>query len=109
MKSVFHSGPLMIALAASSLFAPDEEATLGGFICARPPTPRCATSLNATASSAELAACRGELESFAAATAAYRDCLGEQMGDAMRHANEVLDHFRCVLTPKACAKPRRDR
>jgi hypothetical protein len=98
----------MIALVVASLFAPDEDATLGGFICARPPTPRCATSLGATASPADLAACRGELETFAAATMAYRDCLGGQMGDAMRHANEVLDHFRCVLTPKACATPKRE-
>ncbi len=96
----------MIAVAVSSLIAPDEDATLGGFMCARPPTPACATSLDAKASSAALAACRGEVESFVAATAAYRDCLGGQMGDAMRHANDVVDHFRCVLTPKVCAKPK---
>jgi hypothetical protein len=104
MTTILASGALLFALTFSSAFAPDEEASLGGFICARPPTPACASALNAKASSAELAACRGELESFAAATAAYRDCLGGQMGDAMRHANEVLSHFRCVLAPKACSK-----
>ncbi len=106
MTAIFHSGALVTALAVSSLIAPGEDATLGGFMCARPPTPTCATSLTAKAPGAELAACRGEVESFVAATAAYRDCLGGQMGDAMRHANQVVDHFRCVLAPKACAKPK---
>jgi hypothetical protein len=95
---------LATALALASIFAPDEDATLGGFICARPPTPACATTLNAQASSADLAACRSQLESYAAAMTAYRDCLGAQMGDAMRHANAVLDHFRCVVTPKSCPR-----
>jgi len=73
-----------------------DDASLGGFICARPFVPACA-DLSATYQNAQnVSACQRDLDRYAAASAAYRDCLERQIASAMRQANDVLDRFRCL-------------
>lgn len=82
-------------------FAGDGAASLGGFICARPFVPTCADQ-PATYQTAEAAAvCQGDLDRYAAATAAYRDCLEREIAVAVRQANDILDRFHC-LTRRDC-------
>jgi hypothetical protein len=90
-----------LVLSVGCVFAPvaasadDAEATLGGFICARPIAPSCVGRTETYQSNPRVEACKGEIDQFAAATAIYRDCLERQIALAVRSANDVIDRFRC--------------
>ena len=73
-----------------------DDASLGGFICARPFVPHCADQLATYQNAQNVSACQRELDQYAVATTAYRDCLERQIASAMRQANDVLDRFRCL-------------
>jgi len=81
-------------------FSGDES--LGGFICARPFPPACADQPDTYREKENAAACQVELDRFALATAAYRDCLERQIGIAVRHTNDVLDRFHCLSQHLSC-------
>jgi cell division septation protein DedD len=57
----------------------------------------------------KVSACQRELDAYAAAIAAYRDCLERQISSAVRQTNDVLDRFRCLsqrdCPPSAGAAP----
>jgi hypothetical protein len=95
-----------LAVAPAATRADDGEATLGGFLCARPIPPACAND-EAFLSPRAIAQCQRDVEHFIAATADYRDCLQRQIAAAMRRANDVIDRFRCrsqLIKPCAAAK-----
>jgi hypothetical protein len=87
---------LAFALALDAAYASDGGATLGGFICARPFAPSCVDQVATYQKAESVSACQSDLDRFAAATAAYRDCLERQIAGAVRQANGVLDRFRCL-------------
>jgi hypothetical protein len=87
---------LASALATGAAFAGDGGVSLGGFICARPFAPVCADQPDTYRKTEDISACQRDLDRFAAATAAYRDCLERQIAVAVRQANDVLDRFRCL-------------
>jgi hypothetical protein len=87
---------LAFALALDAAFADDGAASLGGFICARPFAPACADQPATYQKPEDVSACQRELDRYALATAAYRDCLERQIATAVRQANDVLDRFRCL-------------
>jgi hypothetical protein len=96
------------ALAFDSAFAGDDGVSLGGFICARPFAPACADQPATYQKAEDVSACQRELDRYAVATAAYRDCLERQIAGAVRQANDILDRFRC-LSQRDCppvAKPK---
>ncbi len=78
------------------------EESLGGFICARPFPPPCVDRPDTYRKAENVAACQVELDRFAAATAAYRDCMERQISNEVRHANDVLDHFHCLAQHLSC-------
>ncbi len=82
--------------ALGAAFAGDDDAVLGGFICARPFVPACADQPATYQKADELAACQRDLDRYAVATAAYRDCLERQIAFAVRQANDILDRFHCL-------------
>lgn len=97
---------IALALAHDGMSAADADLSLGGFICVRPLSPTCADEPETLTTTQALSACQSELDRFALATTAYRDCMERQIGSAMRHANEVIDRFRCLSQPhNACASP----
>jgi hypothetical protein len=106
------SRALVIALAI--MLAPETAiagggALLGGFICGIPFVPDCADQPSTYQKPEDLAACQRDLDRYAAMTAAYRDCLERQIAIAVRHANDVLDHFHCQSRhdcPADNAKPK---
>jgi hypothetical protein len=90
---------LMLTLVAA--IAGDGPPTLGGFICAKPFVPTCEDERDTYRTAEDMAACQRDLNRYAIATAAYRDCLERQIAGAFREANDVLDRFRC-LSRGAC-------
>jgi hypothetical protein len=82
-------------------------ALLSGFICAVPFVPDCADHPATYQKPEDMAACRRDLDRYAAMTAAYRDCLERQIAGALRETNDVLDRFHC-LSRRDCraAKPK---
>jgi hypothetical protein len=101
MSAVLRALALSLALFSASGAARAEDVSLGGFICARPLSPACADQPETLRAAGAVSACKREVESYAAATGAYRDCLERQITLALRHANEVLDRFRCASQPGA--------
>jgi hypothetical protein len=98
MAAPFHALALSLALmlALGTAFADDGAITLGGFICPRPFVPSCADR-PATYQKAEgVAACQRDLDRYALAASAYRDCLERQIAVALRQTNDILDRFRCL-------------
>ena len=91
-----------LVLAAADARADGVDASLGGFLCARPFAPDCAIQPATYRSPLSVAGCQIDVEHFLDASIAYRDCLERQIASAMRNANEVLDRFRCQSQP---AKP----
>ena len=98
---------LAFMLAHEAAFAGDDDASLGGFICARPFVPACADQPATYQKAEDVSACQRELDQYAVATAVYRDCLERQIAGAVRQANDVLDRFHC-LSRRDCpaAKPK---
>ena len=93
-----------LALPGVGARADGPEASLGGFLCARPFAPDCAAQPTTYRSPLSIASCQIDVEHFIAASIAYRDCLQRQIAGAMRNANDVLDRFRCESQPaKPCA------
>jgi hypothetical protein len=86
---------LAVMLALESALA-DDAASLGGFICARPFVPACADQPATYQKAEDVAACQRELDRYAVATAAYRDCLERQIAVTVRQANDMLDRFHCL-------------
>lgn len=85
-----------IVLALDAAFAADDGVWWGELSCARPFAPACVNAPATYQNSEAVAACQHDLDRFALATAAYRDCLERQIAGAVRQANDVLDHFRCL-------------
>ena len=84
------------AFALAPARASDDGVTLGGFICVRPFAPACADIAGTYRTKEKVAACQNEIEQFAVAAVAYRDCLERQIGSALRQTNDVIDRFRCL-------------
>jgi hypothetical protein len=78
------------------------DQALAGFMCARPFAPPCVDLPDTYRNKESVAACQAELDRFAAATVAYRDCLERQISRDVRHANDVLDHFHCLAQRPSC-------
>lgn len=87
---------LAFAFALDAAHAGDVGVMLRGFICAPPFAPGCVDDPTIFQKAERVSACQSDLDRFAAATAAYRDCLERQIAGAVRQANDVLDHFRCL-------------
>ncbi len=87
--------------APDAAFAGDGAGSLGGFICARPFVPACADQPATYQKAEDAAACQRDLDRYAAATAAYRDCLEREIAVTVRQANDILDRFHC-LTRRDC-------
>ena len=96
---------LAFALALDTACAGDGGVSLGGFMCARPFPPPCADLPDTYRTKETLSACRLELDKFAVAAAAYRDCLERQISTVVRGANDVLDHFHCLSQRLSCPSP----
>ncbi len=97
---------LAFTLALDTACAGEGGVSLGGFICVRPFSPACADQPDTFQAKEKLSACQRELDGFAAATAAYRDCLQRQISSAVRQANDILDRFHCLSQGGgSCAAP----
>jgi hypothetical protein len=96
---------LVAALTLDAACAGEDGISLGGFICARPFTPDCVDQPDTYRTEGRVLACQLEIQRFAVASAAYRDCLERQISSAMRHANDVLDHFHCLSKQASCPAP----
>jgi len=96
---------LAFGLALGPACAGDDGVSLGGFMCVRPFSPSCADQLDTYRKKENASACQLELDRFAAATIAYRECLERQISSAVRHANEVIDRFRCLSEGVSCPSP----
>ena len=113
MFEILRVAALALVLGQASIFAPEDNVSLGGFLCARPLAPRCATVLTDKSPAQDLGDCQHELELYANATRVYRECLQKLMADELRHVNDVLDQFRCrtrlqcPTLPAAAARPPR--
>jgi hypothetical protein len=83
-------------LALDAAFASDDGVWWGELGCARPFVPACADAPATYQNAEDVSACKRDLDRFALATAAYRDCLERQIAGAVRQANDALDHFRCL-------------
>jgi len=59
-------------------------------MCVQPFSPACVDQPATYQKAEKVSACQRELDAYAAATAAYRDCLQRQIADAVRQANDVL-------------------
>ena len=95
------------AFALDPARASDDGVTLGGFICVRPFVRACVDIASTYQKKEKVAACQSEIERFAVAAVAYRDCLERQIGSALRQTNDVADRFRCLSergAPRVTAK-----
>src|ERR1700744_332810 len=94
----------VLALTGVDARADSAEASLGGFLCARPSAPACAAQPDTYRSPRSTANCQIEVGHFVAASIAYRDCLQRQIASAIRNANEVLEPSPSQSPPaKPCA------
>jgi hypothetical protein len=87
---------LAVALALDAACAGEGGVSLGGFMCVQPFSPACVDQPATYQKAEKVSACQRELDGYAAATAAYRDCLERQISSAMRQTNDVLDRFHCL-------------
>jgi len=95
---------LAIAPALDTTCAGKGGVSLGGFMCVQPFSPACVDQPATYQKEEKVSACQRELDVYAAATAAYRDCLERQISNAVRQANDVLDRFHC-LSQRDCPPP----
>lgn len=105
MLPFFRTVIMVVACGAGFAWASDDYVgvgTLGGFICVRPLPPACAARDETFKSGSAIRECQDEVERFAAATAAYRECMQGQLAHAIRAANEVIARFRCLSKAGAC-------
>ncbi len=96
---------LAFALALDPACAGDDGVSLGGFMCVPPFPPVCADQPDTYRTREDISACQLELDRFAVATAAYRDCLERQISAVVRHTNDVLDRFHCLSERVFCPSP----
>jgi hypothetical protein len=87
---------LAVAPALDTACAGEGVVSLGGFMCVQPFSPACVDQPATYQKAEKVSACQRALDGYAAATAAYRDCLERQISNAVRQANDVLDRFHCL-------------
>ena len=96
---------LAVAPALVTTCAGKGGVSLGGFMCVQPFSPACVDQPATYQKAEKVSACQRELDGYAVATAAYRDCLQRQIADAVRQANDVLDRFHCQSRGDPCPSP----